>query len=101
MEADIINICKIDAKHSNEASIAPMTTWLEKYGERIGNFGGIDMDVLYREDEAGIRHYVSERYQELENVRGTAIGSGNQIADYIPPENFQTMVETVRRLRRF
>ncbi len=98
---DIIEITKIDAKHSNEDAIAPMTRWLKDYGNRIGNFGGIDMDVLCREDEAGIRSYVTERYKELEQYRGTAIGSGNQIADYVPPENFITMVETVRELRGF
>lgn len=98
---DIIETTKIDAKHSNEDAIAPMTVWLEKYGKRIGNFGGIDMDILCRENEQGIRSYVTERYNELKKYPGTAIGSGNQIADYVPPENFQAMVETVRELRGF
>jgi len=30
----------IDAKHSNEDQIAPFSTWVDKYGDRIGNFGG-------------------------------------------------------------
>lgn len=98
---DIISITNIDAKHSNEDAIAPMTTWIEKYGDKIGNFGGIDMDILCRENEKGITKYVTERYKELKLVKGTAIGSGNQIADYVPPENFQTMVRTVRELRGF
>ena len=98
---DLISTAGIDAKHSNEDSIAPMKVWLQKYGGRIGNFGGVDMDILCREDESGIRGYVTERYRELAGCRGTAIGSGNQIADYVPPENFQVMVETVRSLRGF
>ena len=98
---DIIGLTKIDAKHSNEDAIAPMSSWLEKYGDRIGNFGGIDMDILCRENESGIRIYVKKRYQELVKHPGTAIGSGNQIADYVPPENFKTMIETVRELRKF
>ncbi|MDC7226735.1 MAG: uroporphyrinogen decarboxylase family protein [Spirochaetales bacterium] len=98
---DIITITGIDAKHSNEDEIAPMTEWLERYGSRIGNFGGVDMNVLCLEDEAGIKSYVTERYHEMLEYPGTAIGSGNQIADYVPPENFQTMVKTVRELRRF
>lgn len=98
---DIIEICKIDAKHSNEDEIAPMSEWVKRYGSRIGNFGGIDMNILCLEDEAGIKNYVTEQYHELDQFPGTAIGSGNQIADFVPPENFQTMVETVRELRGF
>ena len=98
---DLIEISGIDAKHSNEDAIAPMTEWIELYGKRIGNFGGIDMDVLCRENETGIRYYVAERFNELKRFPGTAIGSGNQIADYVPPANFQAMVETVRNLRGF
>ena len=98
---EIIERTKIDAKHSNEDAIAPMTKWLEDYGDRIGNFGGIDMDVLCRENEAGIITYVTERYRELARYPGTAIGSGNQIADYVPPENFEVMTRTVRKLRGF
>ena len=54
---DIITEAGIDVKHSNEDAIAPFTTWLEKYGDRIGNFGGVDMDVLCQLSEEGIRSY--------------------------------------------
>jgi len=74
---NIISTTKIDANHSNEDAIAPMTRRLENYGERIGNLGGIDMDVLCRENEAELRFYVTERYKQLAQYRGTAIGSGD------------------------
>ena len=38
----------IDAKHSNEDAIAPFEDWIERYGERIGLLGGIDVDLLCR-----------------------------------------------------
>ena len=42
---DIIEIANIDAKHSNEDEIGHFTVWVERYGDRIANFGGIDTDV--------------------------------------------------------
>lgn len=85
----------INAKHSNEDSIAPFSTWVEQYGERIGNFGGVDMNVLCTEDEQTIRTYVSDVLDYCDGKRGIAIGSGNQIADYVPPEGFEAMVAAV------
>lgn len=92
---DIID-AGIDAKHSNEDAIAPFTDWVERYGDRIGNFGGVDMDLLCRSDEQGIRDYVKELLVKLGDAPGIALGSGNQIADYVPPEGFLAMVEAVR-----
>jgi len=36
----------IDAKHSNEDEIAPFGEWIDRYAERIGLFGGIDVNTL-------------------------------------------------------
>lgn len=96
---DLIDEVGIDAKHSNEDAIAPFSRWLERYGERIGNFGGVDMNVLCEEDETGVRGYVREVLESARGYPGVAIGSGNQIADYVPPAGFLAMVETVREFR--
>ncbi len=66
---DLIGSAGIDAKHSNEDAIAPFSVWLERYGKRIGNFGGV------------------------------ALGSGNSIPEYVPPEGYLAMVNEVRALR--
>jgi uroporphyrinogen decarboxylase len=55
---DLIETAGIDAKHSNEDSIAPFSIWVERYGQRIGNFGGVDTDVLCQMSEKDIRTYV-------------------------------------------
>jgi uroporphyrinogen decarboxylase len=96
---DIID-CRIDAKHSNEDAIAPFTLWVERYGSRIGNFGGIDMDILCRCTETEIRDYVATLLTAIKGRPGIALGSGNQIADYVPPENFLVMVQTLREGRQ-
>lgn len=90
----------IDAKHSNEDSIAPFSAWVELYGDRIGNFGGIDMNVLCMEDEITIRAYVTDILTYSEGKRGIAIGSGNQIADYVPPQGFEAMIAAVYDWRK-
>ncbi|QEN08367.1 hypothetical protein EXM22_10345 [Oceanispirochaeta crateris] len=98
---DIIQITGIDAKHSNEDAIAPFSRWVDEYGDKIGNFGGFDMDVICRESPENIRKYVHDIVVPLLGKKGLAFGSGNQIANYVPPENFQAMVEEVRLIRGF
>ncbi|TFG58822.1 MAG: hypothetical protein E4H36_14930, partial [Spirochaetales bacterium] len=41
---DLIESAGINAKHSNEDVIAPFPEWVKRYGDRIGNFGGVDAD---------------------------------------------------------
>jgi len=97
---DIIDVAKIDAKHSNEDQIAPFSTWVDKYNLRIGLFGGIDTDILCRKDTKEIKEYVKDVINHIMiHGRGNAIGSGNSIPDYVPAEGFLTMVETVREMR--
>jgi uroporphyrinogen decarboxylase len=96
---DLIDTAGIDAKHSNEDAIAPFSVWLERYGFRIGNFGGVDTDVLCQRDERGIRAYVREVVRQTCGRGGVALGSGNSIPDYVPPEGYLAMVNEVRALR--
>ena len=96
---ELIETVGINAKHSNEDSIAPFSEWLERYGDRIGNFGGIDTDILCKENTTEIEEYVTNVYQYSQGHGGVAIGSGNSIPQYVPPEGYLAMVETVRKLR--
>ena len=96
---DIIEKANIDAKHSNEDSIAHFSVWAEKYGDRIGNFGGIDTDVLCRESPENIRKYVFDCLGKVNGRGGIAFGSGNSIPDYVPTEGYLAMIEAVRDWR--
>lgn len=97
---DIITMANIDAKHSNEDGIAHFSVWVEKYGDRIGNFGGIDTDVLCRYDETYIRNYVLDCLDKVKGHGGIAFSSGNSIPDYVPVEGYLAMVDTVRQWRQ-
>lgn len=96
---DIIAVAGIDAKHSNEDVIAPFTVWLEKYGDRIGNFGGIDMNILCQKDAKDIRDYTHRVMESSQGYGGVAFGSGNSIPDYVPVEGYMAMVNAVREFR--
>ncbi|MBP5206964.1 MAG: hypothetical protein J6330_00735, partial [Clostridia bacterium] len=89
----------IDAKHSNEDQIAPFTEWVERYGDRIGNFGGVDVDVLCHCSEKEIGERVREILKKCEGRGGIAFGSGNSIAGYVPVENYLAMLRAVREYR--
>lgn len=96
---DIIRVAQIDAKHSNEDAIAHFTVWAERYGARIGNFGGIDTDVLCTKTPEEIRAYVFDCLERTRNCGGIAFGSGNSIPHYIPKAGYVAMVEAVRDWR--
>lgn len=96
---DLIDIAKIDAKHSNEDQIAAFTEWVERYGSRIGNFGGIDTDHLCRKEPEEIKQLVAGVMSACKGHGGFALGSGNSIPDYVDPQRYLTMVETARTLR--
>jgi uroporphyrinogen decarboxylase len=97
---DIIAIAHIDAKHSNEDSIAPFSEWVDRYGDRIGNFGGVDMDHLCSKTEQEITRLVNDVMRCCSKGKGGfAIGSGNSIPDYVPPEGYLAMVNAARSFR--
>ncbi len=96
---DDIIACGIDAKHSNEDKIAPFPVWVERYGDRIGNFGGIDMDCLCQLDRQQMREYITDVVRRCSGHGGFAFGTGNSIADYVPLEGYLNMIGIVRELR--
>jgi uroporphyrinogen decarboxylase len=89
----------IDAKHSNEDQIAPFPVWVERYGEQIGNFGGIDTDAVCRLSKPELREYITEVVAKCKGHGGFAFGSGNSIPDYVPVDQFLAMNEIIRSLR--
>jgi uroporphyrinogen decarboxylase len=97
---DIIERAKIDAKHSNEDVIAPFGTWVERYGDRIGNFGGLDVDFVCRAGAVELRAAATELVTRYGRGHGgVALGTGNSIAHYVPVDSYLTMVEAYRVAR--
>ena len=97
---DIIKL-GIDAKHSNEDQIAPFERWIELYNDRIGLFGGIDVNTLCLNPYDDVYREVLEKGTEFRlKTKGYGIGSGNSIPGYIPVEGFTAMIDAVKEIRR-
>lgn len=91
----------IDAKHSNEDEIAPFDSWIEKYNDRIGLFGGIDVNTLCLNSFDDVYKEVLEKGSRFRNSsKGYGLGSGNSIAGYVPVEGFMAMVDAVKKIRK-
>lgn len=89
----------IDAKHSNEDQIAPFSEWVERYGDRIGNFGGIDVDVVCNYSKAEMKEYITDVFKKCKGHGGFAFGTGNSVPSYVPAEGYLNMLEIARELR--
>ena len=94
---DLINDVKIDAKHSVEDAINPVQEWKQRYGNNIGILGGVDIDKLTRCTPAELRKYVRKIIDDCAPGGHFALGSGNSIPDYIPVENYLTMLDEALR----
>jgi uroporphyrinogen decarboxylase len=89
---DLIDTCKIDAKHSNEDVIAPFEDMKERWGGRIALLGGLDVDFLARQSPDRIKEKVKYLIDKCAGG-GFALGSGNTISNYVPVENYLAMIE--------
>lgn len=91
----------IDAKHSNEDQIAPFDRWIELYGDRIGLFGGIDVNTLCLNSyEEVYRKVIEDATRYRAKANGWALGSGNSIAYYLPEEGYMAMIDAAKEIRR-
>jgi uroporphyrinogen decarboxylase len=94
---DLIEGVGIDAKHSFENAIMPVERFQERYGDRIGILGGVDVDILTRRPRDEVRREVRRLIDTCHPQGRFCIGSGNSIPSYVPLENYLTMVDEANR----
>lgn len=90
---DLIEEVGIDAKHSFEDVILPAYEFQQRYGDRVGTLGGVDVDVLGRRTPQEVRRYVRDLIERCASKGRFAVGSGNSIPSYVTPENYLTMLD--------
>ncbi len=90
---DIIDDCGIDAKHSFEDVIMPVTAFKQQYGDRVTPLGGLDVDFICRADEASLRRYVRETSEACFTDGFWALGTGNSLTDYMPVNNYLIVLD--------
>jgi len=90
---DLIHDVKLDAKHSFEDTIEDVREVKHAYGQHMALLGGIDMDFLCRAAPPAIRKRVRETLDVCMPGGGYCLGTGNTAANYIPLDNYLTMVD--------
>lgn len=90
---DLIEDCKIDAKHSFEDAILPVTEFKKRYGNRVTPLGGLDVDVICRSTEDELRAYARRIIEECFYDGYWALGTGNSLTNYMPVENYLLVLE--------
>jgi uroporphyrinogen decarboxylase len=90
---DLIEECKIDAKHSFEDIILPVGLFKKMYGSRITPLGGLDVDVICRGSEPELRAYARKLIEQCFSDGYWAMGTGNSLTDYMPVENYMIVLE--------
>jgi len=94
---ELIDEVGIDAKHSFEDAITPAAEAKRRWGGRIGILGGVDVDKLTRLPPPELRKVVRKVIDDCAGGGRFAVGSGNSIPDYVPLENFLTMIDEALR----
>jgi uroporphyrinogen decarboxylase len=87
----------VDAKHSFEDAIMPVEEIKRRWGDWLAVLGGVDVDLLARGSEPEICDRTRVILEACAVDGGYACGSGNSIANYVPPDNYLAMLETVHR----
>jgi len=90
---DLIEDVKIDAKHSFEDAIMPVTDFHERYSSRIGVLGGVDVDAMCRYEPPALRKYIRGVLDACMPGGRYALGSGNSVANYVPISNYFVMLD--------
>lgn len=89
---DIINVCKFEAHHSFEDKILPIEKAYPAYHQRIALLGGIDVNFICTSKPEEISKRCRAMLDMVEAEGGYALGSGNSIPSYVPPENYFAMI---------
>ena len=97
---DLIDVVKIDAKHSFEDTIEDVREAKKRYGKSIALLGGIDLDFMCRSGPAAIRQRVRETLEVCQPGGGYCLGTGNSVANYIPLDHYLAMIDEGRLFGR-
>ena len=90
---DLIDGCGIDAKHSFEDVILPVTEFKKRYGGRVTPLGGLDVDRICRLEERELRKYTRGVIESCFQDGYWTLGTGNSLTDYMPVENYLIVLD--------
>ncbi|HEX2999043.1 MAG TPA: uroporphyrinogen-III decarboxylase-like protein, partial [Armatimonadota bacterium] len=74
--------------------ILPVEQFKQQYGTRITPLGGLDVDRICRDTPEELRRYTRAKIEQCFAADGWwALGTGNSLTDYMPVENYLTVLE--------
>jgi uroporphyrinogen decarboxylase len=94
---DLIDLVGIDGFHSFQDVILPVTVAKARYGHRVALLGGVDIDKLATLPKAKLRFYLRGILETCIPGGRFAFGSGNSITNYVPLQNYATLLEEARQ----
>jgi uroporphyrinogen decarboxylase len=92
----LIDHVRIDAKHSFEDTVVPVTEAKRRWGHRVALLGGLDVDFVARAGEAAIRQRVRQTLEICQPGGGYCLGMGNWVTSYIPVDSYLVMLDEGR-----
>ena len=95
----LIDDVGVDGIHAFEDISSSVTAYKKLWGKRVGIIGGVDVDKLTRSTEQDLRSYIRTVLDVCMEGGRYVFGSGNSIPNYIPVENYLTMLEEAARWR--
>ena len=85
-----------DAKHSFEDNILPIEQAYERWHGDIALLGGLDMDFLCTSSEQAVYGRTMAMLERVGDRGGWAVGTGNSVPEYLPPESLFAMHRAAR-----
>jgi uroporphyrinogen decarboxylase len=70
----------------------------QRYGDRIGVLGNVDVDLLCRGSPQEVERATAELIRSVSPGGGHILSSGNTLTSAVRPENYRAMLATARRL---
>ena len=93
---DLADDVKLDAKHSFEDTIEDCRDAKKTWGRKMAMIGGMDVHFMCTADKQAIRARVRDTLDKCQPGGGYCLGTGNTVANYIPVENYLTMIDEGR-----
>ncbi len=98
---DDLKACGVNALQPIEPQAMDIVELKQKRGKEFCLVGNVDVDLLARGHKEQIMEQVKRLLKHVAPGGGYCLGSGNTVPEYVPVENYVTMIETADRYSNY
>lgn len=98
---DDLKNCGVNALQPIEPQAMDIVELKQERGKDFCLVGNVDVDLLARGTKEQIEQQVKYLLQNVAPGGGYCLGSGNTVPEYVPLENYVTMIETAHRFSKY